>query len=88
MLHLGTNVLHMEHPEHAAREIATVVALRVEESGLSRRQLSDRTGIPFSTLTRRLNGLSPFVVTELHAIASVLGTTVKTLVAEAEERAA
>lgn len=78
----------MEHPEQTSREIAAVVAQRMDAAGISRRDLAAQAGIPLTTLLRRLNGSSPFVVTELLAVASVLGTSVKTLVAQAEERAA
>lgn len=78
----------MEHAEQTSRGIAAVVSQRIAASGLSRREIANETGIPLTTLTRRLMGTSPFLVTELAALASVLQTTVKNLVADAERDAA
>lgn len=81
---MGTNVLHMEHLTPAlavAREVTSLI----ESSGLSRREVSSRTGIPLTTLTRRLTGISPFSITELDALASVLDTTVLRLVNAADQ---
>lgn len=39
----------------------------------SRNQLSTRTGIPYTTLTRKLNGISDFTVGEIGRIADALG---------------
>lgn len=83
VFHVGTTVLHMEHP---AAAIAAEVSRRIDAAGLSRRDVASRTGIALTTLTRRLTGTSPFSITELAAIAALLDTTVSGL-ANAAERA-
>ena len=64
---------------------AAIVARRVQQAvaaaGLSQRDLAAQTGIPLATLNRRLNG-SPFIITELMAVADVLGTQTSTLIGE------
>jgi transcriptional regulator with XRE-family HTH domain len=77
----------MEHPTPTSAAIAAEVTRLIDASGLSRRDVANRTGIALTTLTRRLTGTSPFSITELAAVASLLGTTVSSL-AEAAERAA
>jgi transcriptional regulator with XRE-family HTH domain len=55
----------------------------MDSAGMSLRQVARGANIPLSTFSRRLNG-SPFLSTELAALASVFGVTVSQLVAEAE----
>lgn len=68
--------------------LAEVVKNSLTEAGVSRRDAADLTGIPLTTLSRRLTGNSPFLSTELDRIASVTGTTVSALVSAAEQRGA
>lgn len=67
--------------------VGTVIDARREGVGLSRRELSTRTGIPNTTLDRRFR-VGGFTIDELAAIADVLDTSVSALVAEAEGVAA
>lgn len=85
MLHIGTNVLHVEHPEQTARSLADVISHRLREADISQREAATRTGIPLTTLSRRLTGTSPLLVTELASLASLLGTSVSCLANEAEK---
>jgi transcriptional regulator with XRE-family HTH domain len=80
---VGTTVLHMEHPSPTPAQIAAAVSGRMDSAGMSLRQVARGANIPLSTFSRRLNG-SPFLSTELAALASVFGVTVSQLVAEAE----
>ena len=67
----------------AAAVAATAAAVRaaIESSGLSEVEAARRAGIPQSTLSRRLLGNPPgFTVTELSALASVLGIDASSLV--------
>lgn len=70
------------------KAIAEVVKIALADAGVSRRDAATLTGIPLTTLTRRLTGNSPFLSTELDRIASVAGTTVSALMLAAEQRSA
>lgn len=52
--------------------------------GKSQRWLAEQTGIGATGLSRRLAGQIPFTVDELRRIASALGVSTVTLIAEAE----
>lgn len=70
------------------KAIAEAVKIALADAGVSRRDAAALTGIPLTTLTRRLTGNSPFLSTELDRIASVAGTTVSALALAAEKRSA
>lgn len=72
----------------ATRGIASVASAALTEAGISQRDAAERTGIPLATLSRRLTGRTPFILTELEAIASLVGTTLTDLVARGEANAA
>ena len=55
-------------------------------AGITRRDAADRSGIPITTLQRRLTGRSPLNALELDTLAKLAGTTVRALVVEAERR--
>lgn len=78
----------MDTPDATARGIARAVSVSLRSAGISQRDASAQTGIPLTTLTRRLTGKSPFLTTELAALASLLGTTVSALVSAGESEAA
>lgn len=78
----------MDTPDATARGIAAAVSEALRAAGVSQRTASAETGIPLTTLTRRLTGKSPFLTTELAAIASLVGTTASSLIAAGESRAA
>ena len=65
-----------------------VVREALRDAGISQRAASTETGIPLTTLVRRLSGRSPLLVTELAALASLAGVTVSELTARAEKVAA
>lgn len=71
-------------PEQTSREISRAVSEALRAAGISQRIAAEQTGIPLTTLSRRLTGAAPFLVTELAALAMVLGTTVSALTARAE----
>lgn len=74
----------MDTPEATSKALAEAVKAALETAGVSRRDAAERTGIPLTTLQRRLTGRSPFLVTELAVLASLTGTTVSALAATAE----
>jgi transcriptional regulator with XRE-family HTH domain len=70
----------MESPDEASRRLADAVASAMAAACVSQREVAGRAGIPLTTLNRRLTGRSPFLVTELASIASVLGVSVVDIV--------
>lgn len=61
------------------RGVASQVAEAIESHGSNAFAVSEGTGIPRSTLNRRLTGVSPFTVAEVASIAAFLGVDVRTL---------
>ncbi len=55
------------------REVASAVAFVLTEADRTKRWLSERTGIPYSTLSRKMKAQVDFTFTELFAIAEALG---------------
>ena len=74
----------MDTPEQTSREISRTVSGALANAGISQRTAAEQTGIPLTTLSRRLTGASPFLVTELAVLATLLGTTVSAFTASAE----
>jgi len=60
--------------------VAEAVAAHLGRAGRSRRWLSEHSGIPASTLRRRMQARSDFTVTELAAIALALDLSPAVLV--------
>ena len=88
VFHLRTRFLYMETPEQVSRGISHNISEALAKAGISQRAAADLTGIPLTTLSRRLTGAAPFLVTELAVLAKVLNTTVSALTtdqAEADE---
>lgn len=65
-----------------AERTAQVVSQAILAAGESKKELSERTGIPYTTLHRKLIGGSDFTLPELYAIATVLGVAPRSLVPE------
>lgn len=63
-----------------AKAVAHATYAAMVAGGETQLGLSEKTGIPRTTLARRLAGSSPFTVAELAAIADVLGIPVISLV--------
>ena len=79
---------HMVTPQHRADQLAACMRVAVEESGISRRELALRTGIPLVTLQRRLTTPGgKLQAAEAFAIADALATPLSGLVALAETSA-
>ena len=71
----------MSTPAAAAAATAAAVKAAIEQAGLSVNRAAALSGIPQSTLDRRLLGTPPgFTVTELSLLAAVLGTDASSLV--------
>lgn len=69
-----------------SRETAARVQTALDAAGRSTLALSEQTGIPRTTLLRRLTGTSPFTVDELALIASNLDIEVHSLIPGTDNR--
>ena len=67
-----------------SQSIAEVVTAALSEARIAQRDAAARTGIPFTTLRRRLTGYSPFNMAELILIADLLGKPLSDLILMAE----
>lgn len=74
----------MDTPEQVSRALSETISRRLTAASISQRTAAERTGIALTTLSRRLTGTSPFLATELAALAGLLGTTVSNLAKESE----
>lgn len=70
------------------KSIAEVASAALAEAGISQREAAELTGIPLATLSRRLTGRTPFILTELELIATLAGTTMADIVTRGEANAA
>ena len=78
----------MTTPAAAAAATAAAVRAALDKAGLSVNRTATLTGIPQSTLDRRLRGTPPgFTVTELSSLASLLGVDVIDLLRQSESGA-
>jgi hypothetical protein len=64
--------------------LAAVAASALEEVGISEHRAAELTGIPRPTLERRLV-TGDFTISELAAVADVVGATMSALLARAEQ---
>ena len=78
----------MRTQPHVNERIAAAASAALRSKGISQRDAAARTGIPLATLSRRLTGQSPFIVTELELIASLVDLTLSQLLAQGEGNAA
>lgn len=75
----GSLDVRMESAGSYQERVAATVAETIDRHGVKLVWLSDQTGIPRTTLDRRLSGKSPFTVAELDAIAAALRIPVESL---------
>lgn len=70
--------------DHISAELAKAVQAAMDGKGVSKRQMAADTGIPFTTLDRKLRGLgnSDFTFPELHLIADRLECRVSDIIPE------
>lgn len=78
----------MDKPPTYNEALAAVVEQAIADGGQSQNGIAEATGIPRTTLIRRLRGHQSFTAEELHGIANVLGITVRSLVDAADTRLA
>lgn len=63
-----------------SKAVARAVSAALREAGIAQRDAASRTGIPTTTLSRRLTGHSPFNLNELELLANLTGRTVSDFV--------
>lgn len=66
------------------RRVAEAVAAAMQTAGVTQTALASDTGIPLSTLNRRLLGHQPFTIRELASIATALGVSITDITSAAE----
>ncbi|MCC3333518.1 helix-turn-helix domain-containing protein [Nocardia abscessus] len=78
----------MAHQPGWSQRVATGLRSAITASGLSVRSLSEITGIPLSTLNRRVRGFAPWDTAQIEAVAEAIQCDPKDLIpsddAEAE----
>lgn len=85
MFHMGRTVFRMSKKPANTTHFGEAVAARIVAKGLSLRNVADQTGIPLTTLHRRIRSASmSFTLGELTRIAALLDTTAGTIVLEFE----
>lgn len=77
------SLLHMEQVGESGQRVADRITEAIRGSGVTLVWLCDRTGIPRSTMNRRMAHPSDFTVNELERVASALRIDVSSLVGEA-----
>ena len=70
------------------KDVIALIGGEMERSELTARELAERSGIPFTTLARKLVGGGDFSFAELFAIAEILGVTPSELVPRGSPRTA
>lgn len=73
-VHMDTNINPLD------AEVSRTVAEAIDSRSRTRKSISDETGIPRTTLIRKLSGYTPFTVVELARIAKALGVDVLELI--------
>ena len=76
------------NPNRLAESLAARIAGLVEGSGMSLREVAERTSIPLNTLRRRLAGQSPINTTEIASLAQLLGHDASDLLRQSEDELA
>ncbi|BAK36056.1 hypothetical protein MLP_30420 [Microlunatus phosphovorus NM-1] len=75
--------------EALAQQLTTEVRVAIKASGMSQRDIADRTGIALRTLSRRLRHIGrTFSVPEIAAIGDILGFTIVDIAERAEQQPA
>lgn len=60
---------------YLAGQVGRAVSVALLDAGRTKRSISDETGIPYSTLNRKVAGKAEFSLSELLLIAEAIGTT-------------
>lgn len=76
-------VSHNEREKAIADAMGTAIRDAMESAGITQGALAQATGMALNTLSRRLNGWTPFTWPEIFAIAAALGVGVADLANDA-----
>ena len=71
----------METPTEVQKGVALSAKKALKVAGVSQREAAAKTGIPLTTLTRKLGGHTPLNINEIAIIAGVTGFTVMQIMA-------
>lgn len=88
MFRMNTKLFRMNTNRTESERVAESVRVEMDKQHISQRRLAEQTGIPVTTLHRKLKGASPFTTTDIALIARELGTSMTAIIAAAEMRAA
>lgn len=66
--------------ENAPPPLGSSITETITRHGITRHALSQQAGIPYTTLTRKLEGHADFTIRELGNIAATLGITLGELI--------
>lgn len=69
------------------RGTAERVSAAIEAAGQTHLAVAEQTGIPRTTLLRRLSGAAPFTITELERVADLLDVPVHSLIPTTDKTA-
>ena len=75
-------------PTETTRRIAATVSSALRDAGVTQEVAADATGIPLTTLRRRLRGVSAWKTHEIEAVAALVGMTFLDVIVAAESDAA
>lgn len=64
--------------DQIAEQVAGIVSRAIVAAGKTKKQIAEATGIPYTTLGRKLLGTTEFTFTELKMIADALGVAPST----------
>ncbi|WP_280454874.1 helix-turn-helix domain-containing protein [Nocardia brasiliensis] len=70
-----------------AARVRSAIEAAIDRSELSVTQLADRTGIPLSTLRRRIQGINPWDIDQLEYVAEALGVDLDSFLSDPPLRA-
>lgn len=76
-------MFYMEHTNNP-EAVAETVRVALDTAGISLREVTRSTGIPNSTLSRRMTGNSSFTLAEIYQIAGLLQVLPSELIRRAE----
>lgn len=75
-------------PSPSAARVSEILAAALTGAGISQRQAADATGIPLTTLRRRLSGQSPLHIDELETLGRLVNLTPLDIIERANQAVA
>lgn len=84
LFRLASTVFHMTTAHDTAKALAQAVRETIESRGHTQREVADGTGIPLTTLSRKLRGLTPLDAIETASLAIFLDTSITDLALRAD----